>query len=645
MLENRLLKGLSLIQKSKDSLKKRGVKKYLRFTGTSSYMKKTCSTSSGNSSNSLESRRPFLETGMHFNSRRSPFYSRHGMVSCSQTLASEIGLSILKEGGNSVDAAIGIAAALNVTEPGSTGLGGDCFLLYYDAKTRKVHGLNGSGFSPVGLDLETAKKESAIPNSTTGDLEIDSYHANSVTVPGTIHAWMNAVETFGSKRFTLAQLLEPAAKLADEGWPVSDITSIAWRKGRSLLIRDGKNNSHELLMRNLEAPLPGEIMCNPTLAATLREIGEYSQLGLKEGYQQIMEGRIGDAIIEAVTKYGGHLVKDDLLSFESEIVDPLHVSYCGKNIYEIPPNGQGLTALLAFNFLKVLENEYHISFGNNDGENKLNSEVRNIEQGSEEYFHILIEALRLAFADARYYITDSRHNNIPIAELLSETYASSRIKSSFNIDTANANIEKGSPTNTCDTVSFQTVDKDGNAVSFVNSTYKQFGSGIIPKGCGFTLQNRGNNFSLDPSHPNCLEPRKRPYHTIIPCMVTHADTEDLYCSLTNMGGFMQPQGHVQLLLSLLRYKLNPQEAIDRPRFCIQDGNCNGMVELEDGIPEAVIQGLVSRGHKIKPRQPEEKNTYEAHDVFGRAQIIFRNRETGVLIGGSDGRIDGCAMGY
>eukprot|EP00801_Mesodinium_rubrum_P002253 Mrub_02253.p1 GENE.Mrub_02253~~Mrub_02253.p1 ORF type:complete len:388 (-),score=81.49 Mrub_02253:51-1214(-) len=382
------------------------------------------------------------------------------------------------------------------------------------------------------------------------------------------------------------------------------------------------------------APGPGEIVTNQTLSQTLVELGKCGDKGVKTGHYEFMNGRVGHSIVNALKKYGGHMTIEDLTSYESEIVEPISINYCQMKIYEIPPNGQGLTALLAFNLLNEIEQQFNLKFcyGEND-----------VKYGSELYFHILIEVLRLAFIDSRYYVTDPKFCKVPVDDLLSQKYAHHRIMTQFSPEKAIVDVKTGSPVSESNTVSFQVVDHLGNAVSMVNSNYKGFGSGIIPEGCGFTLQNRGSNFSLDPNHPNCLQSRKRPYHTIIPCMVTHQDGGDLFCSLTNMGAFMQPQGHLQLLVAMLKYKMNPQEAIDQPRFCILDGLGNNEIVLEEGIGESVRDGLLRRGHRIK-KEWEDKD-YSGHEYFGRAQAIFRDKDTGVLIGGSDGRSDGCAMGY
>lgn len=544
---------------------------------------------------------------------RSPVYGRHGMVASSQPLASEIGLRVLKQGGNAVDAAIAIAAALNVTEPCSTGIGGDCFLLFYEAKTKSVRALNGSGRSPAALTRERAMQD--FGGTTTK--YVPRAHGHSVTVPGAVAGWVDAVETWGS--LSMAQVLAPAIALAREGFPVSDITAASWERGRSQLERGPY--AHELLIDG-RAPKAGEVFVNENLARSFESIAAQG----KAGYY---EGRIAQAVVDMVQLKGGAMTLEDLKNHTSTFVEPIHTTFQGLDVYEIPPNGQGITALLALNLLEQI-------FPDPKAVPSVNSA---------EYLHLLIEALRLAFADARWYVSDQEHNpNLPIAELLSTAYAKQR---ATLIDSTKASVDpqRGSPALSCDTVSFQVVDGAGNAVSMVNSNYEGFGTGFIPQGCGFSLQNRGSNFRLDdPEHPNALAPAKRPYHTIIPVLSTFHATQDLHATFSVMGGFMQPQGHVQVLCNLLYHKLNAQEAIDTARFCIdcEHGESGAShVFIEDGVSDEVIATLQSKyGHVL-----EKKVGVRGRAVFGRGQIILRNPTSGVLCAGSDGRADGCAMGW
>lgn len=357
------------------------------------------------------------------------------------------------------------------------------------------------------------------------------------------------------------------------------------------------------------------------MAACFEEIAAKGKAGF-------YEGRIAEAVVEMVQLKGGVMTLEDLKSHTSTFVTPIKSTFKGLDVYEIPPNGQGITALLALNILE------HLLPEDSDAVPSHNSA---------EYLHLLIEAMRLAFADAKWYVSDMEHNNLPIKELLSSEYAKQRA-ALISKDKATIDPKRGSPALSCDTVSFQVVDGAGNAVSMVNSNYEGFGTGFIPRNTGFTLQNRGSNFALDDhEHPNALAPRKRPYHTIIPAISTFAGSNDLHSTFTVMGGFMQPQGHVQVLCNLLFHKLNAQEAIDGLRFCIDaqhEDNDKSYVFIEEGVSDEVIEELQTKyGHVMRKLAGAQRG------MFGRGQIILRNPKTGVLSAGSDGRADGCAMGW
>ncbi len=534
-----------------------------------------------------------------FSSRRSPVYGRGGMVATSQTLAVAAGLQVLQAGGSAADAAIATAAALNVTEPTSTGLGGDAFALFYEAKTRRVYALNGSGRAPYALTLERLQKE-----SLSQGLPLD--HPYTITVPGAAAAWCDLVERFG--RLPLAQTLSPAIRLAEEGFPVSPITSYYWQRGAQGILSRAYNG-RELTLDG-RGPRPGELFRNPGLVRTLRFLAE----GGKKAYY---EGPIAEAVAAAVQLAGGCLTQEDLAAHTSTWTEPISTTFRGLRVYECPPNGQGLAALLALNLLEGFD-------------------LASLPALSVARLHLEIEAMRLAFADTCRFVADPAFSPLPLEGLLSKDYAAQRRKL-IDPQRAVPEIQHGTPPGSSDTVYLTVVDAEGNACSFIGSNYRGFGTGIVPPGWGFSLQNRGLGFSLDPQSPNALAPGKRPYHTIIPALTTHDADGALYASFGVMGGFMQPHGHVQGLLGLVEDGLNPQQALDRPRHFIEPGDPAGQVSLEDGIAPAVLAGLKAMGHPVKPISGMNRT------MFGRGQVICRDAGSGVLCGGSDPRADGCAM--
>ena len=535
---------------------------------------------------------------LYFNSRRSPVYSRNGIVATSQPLATAAGLEILSKGGNAADAAVAAGAALNVTEPGSTGIGGDMFALYYSADTKRVTALNGSGRAPAALTLDRLKKE-GFSN------ELPPFHAHTATVPGACAGWFELINKYGL--LPMSEILAPAIRLASEGFPVGPITSYSWQRGAQNQLRSAPNG-HELTIDG-RGPQPGEVFRNANLARTFEIVA-------RGGVSAFYQGQIAEAIVAVIQEAGGCLSLEDLASHTSTWEKPISVTYRGLRVHECPPNGQGITALIALNILEGFD-------------------LSGLAPLSTECLHLTIEAMRLAFADSRWYVADPKFSNVPIEELLSKEYANERRKL-IDLKRATVDQKRGTPVSSSGTVYLSVVDKFGNACSFINSNYWGFGTGIVPKGFGFTLQNRGHNFSLDPNHPNALEPRKRPYHTIIPAMVTR-DDGSLYASYGVMGGFMQPQGHVQVLSALVDHGLDPQSALDLPRFCIDVEESGGRVALEDGIPANVVSDLEKLGH------PAYSVSGYDRSLFGRGQVILRDPETGVLCGGSDPRADGCAM--
>ncbi len=542
---------------------------------------------------------------MKFESRRSPVIGRDGMVATSQPLAVAAGLEALRAGGNAADAAIATAAALNVTEPTSTGIGGDCFALYYDAASQQVTALNGSGRAPAALTLEKAH--------AAGFTEtLDPFHPHTITVPGAAAGWVDLVEKHG--KLPLAEVLAPAIRLAEQGYPVAPVTAYFWGRGAQRQLSTAPNG-HELTIDG-RAPQPGEIFRNPGLARTFRKLAE----GGKAAFYQ---GEIAEAIIAVIAGQGGLMTTADLAAHTSTWETPISTSYRGYRVWECPPNGQGLAALMALNMLEDYD-------------------MTSMPPNSVERLHLMIEAMRLAFADTRWFIADPATDPAPLDRLLSKEYATER-RALLQAEKAVLDQQRGAPTSSSDTVYLTVVDGEGNACSFINSNYMGFGTGFVPQGWGFTLQNRGHGFSLTAGHPNVLAPNKRPYHTIIPAMITHQtdshDSDgDLFASYGVMGGFMQPQGHLQVAVGLIDDRLDPQAALDQPRFCIGDGSAGGTVALEEGIPVEVMSALAQMGHTVTPTSGQARAT------FGRGQIILRDRESGALWGGSDPRADGLAMG-
>ncbi|ORZ03464.1 nucleophile aminohydrolase [Syncephalastrum racemosum] len=567
-----------------------------------------------------------------FISRRSVVYGTNGMVSSSQPLATAAGVEILRKGGNAADAAVAVAAALNVTEPMSTGIGGDAFCLFYNAKDKKVHGLNGSGRSPAALTLDVVRKDE-------NGVELTPNSVHSVTVPGAAASWVDTVEYFGSGKIDLNTILQPAIDMAENGFPVSHISADLWKEAaKDLLECNPGKKDIDLLLEGKYAPAEGDIISYPNLAQTFRQLAA-------EGKDGFYKGRIAESIVNAVQSRGGTLTLEDMANHCSEIVEPISVDYHDWTVWEIPPNGSGLTALIALGILQELEKQHNIDF-------------TKVEHNSPEYLHIIIEAVRLAYADGRHYVSDPNVVPVPTKGLLSKEYLAERAKL-INLDSRNNAIERGFPESNGNTVYFSVVDGEGNACSFINSLFMHFGSHIVPDNCGFALHNRGHQFVLIDGHPNCIGPNKRPYHTIIPSMITRRQKDgshELEACFGNMGGFMQPQAHVQLVMNMMHYKFQPQHSVDMPRFCISpppaghsppcpvltDVN-DSVVYIEQGIPDETIQALEQRGHKCILLKNHERK------MFGRGQIIRvkKDKLTGkrVLAAGSDPRGDGHACGW
>jgi len=567
-------------------------------------------------------------TAIEFNSRRACAMSTRGMVASSQNLATAAGMEILRKGGTAGEAAVAVAAALNVCEPTSTGIGGDAFALMYDAATKRVSAVQGGGASPAALTLELCRERGHV-----GTEILPSTDALCVVVPGAAAVWEDVVQRYGSGKLTMTDILRPAIELAEEGPPIGAVTAELWRRSEPLLAATGAKC---MLTPDGRAPRAGERKPNPELAATFRRLAKH---GARKGFYS---GPIAEAIVAATSARGGVLALEDLAAHRTSYPAPMSTTYRdGIEVWELPPPNHGLSALLAMNLLEAQTP---------DGLGALDEGAR---------AHAAVEAMRVAFADAMEHCGDPTHadasgpNRVPMNELIEKAYAKARVtETGLNPDSPCAGPEprraargiRPSP----DTVYFCVVDGDGNACSFINSNYDGFGTGIAPEGCGFTLQNRGHNFILEEGHVNCVGPRKRPYHTIIPGMATRAGTGDLFCAFGVMGGFMQPQGHLQVLSRMVDDDADPQTALDAPRWCLGGvGSERGagsvldaFVGVEEGggeNPWVIAERLEALGHKV------ERVSGLHRTLFGRGQIIARD-ENGVLWGGSDPRGDGCAMG-
>jgi gamma-glutamyltranspeptidase/glutathione hydrolase len=528
---------------------------------------------------------------------RSIVRAAQGMVATSQPLASQIGVEILKRGGNAVDAAIAVAAMLNVTEPSMTGIGGDAFVMLYSSKTKKLEGLNASGRAPRALSLEyfTSRKIAQMPLAGM----------ETITVPGAFDGWVTLLDKYGTMK--LADLMAPAISYAENGFPVAEKIAADWAPEVPKLKRTTAAAATFLV--NGEAPQPGAIFVQKNLARTLRTLA-------KGGRDAFYRGEIARAIVEYCETNGGFLSLQDLAAQKSDWVQPISTTYRGYTLDELPPNGQGLTALLLLNILEGID-------------------LKALRTEPGLYYHTVIEATKIAFADRNRYIADPGFGQVPVKELLSKDYAATRralIDPNKAIDPPRyGDIRLGS-----DTTYFSVVDKDRNAVSFINSIFSAFGSGIVAGETGIMLHNRGAGFSVEPGHPNRIEPAKRPFHTIIPAMVFKDGK--LLMSYGVMGGDVQAQGHAQVLVNLIDRGMNLQQAIDAPRVRYISGRG---VMMDEGLTMPVIEDLIQRGHERV--MPGPGLTHRA--LMGGGQAIMIDPSTGALLGASDSRKDGLALGY
>ncbi|TVY08020.1 gamma-glutamyltransferase family protein [Paenibacillus cremeus] len=527
-----------------------------------------------------------------FGSQRVVTYARKGIVATSQPLAAQAGLDILKKGGNAIDAAIATAAALIVVEPHSNSFGGDTFAIVWTQG--KLHGLNSSGPAPRSISIEAVKKMGydRIPGS--GMLPI--------TVPGTPAAWVALSERFG--KLPLTEVLKPAIEYAEQGYPISPYIAKSWKLKYDINKESLTGKEFEPWFQtyapNGRPPQSGEMWSSADHARTMQAIAETKA-------EAFYRGELADKIHDYIKQFGGFLTKEDLAEFRPEWVDPIKVTYKGYDIWELPPNGQGLVVLMALNMLK----DYEWA-----------------DMHSADTYHKQIEAIKLAFADGLKYITDPKRMKCSVENLLSDNYT--QLRRSLISDVA-LQPEPGEP-QPGGTVYLAAADGDGNMVSLIQSHAGDFGSSIVIPGTGICMQNRGSGFSLNPDHHNCLEPGKRTYHTIIPGFITYRNQPVGPFGIT--GGMTQPQAHVQVVSSMIDFHLNPQAALDKPRWrWVKDKT----VEFEPGFPDHVAQAIARKGHHVQ-RAMDAFN-------FGRGQVILKDLHTDVLAAATDPRVDGAIAAW
>ncbi len=531
--------------------------------------------------------------GYPYHSQRMPVLAPRGVVSTSQPLAAQAGLRMLQDGGNAVDAALATGIALTVLEPTSNGIGGDAFALVWDGDT--LHGYNGSGRAPARATIEALH--------AAGHDQIPARGWWSVTVPGTPRTWFDLHERFG--RLPFERLFEPAIFYAEQGYPVSPTIGHYWDVAAEKVFAELEGPEfrpwYDTFAPRGRAPRVGERWSSAAHAATLRTIA-------RSNGQDFYEGRLADAIAAFAAETGGLIAREDLAAHRGAWVDPIQASYRGYDVWEIPPNGQGITALIALHILDGLDLAQHPA-------------------ESVESYHLQIEALKLSLIDAKRYVADPEHVDVPVPGLLDPAYAAERraLIGQEAVEPAPGRPRPGGTIYLC------AADADGMMVSYIQSNFMGFGSGIVVPGTGIALHNRGYGFTAEAGHPNQLAPGKRPFHTIIPGFLTREGQP--VGPFGVMGGSMQGQGHMQVMVKMLDYHLNPQASLDAPRWRWIEGRA---VAVEQEVAPEIVEGLQSRGHDI--RRGDSDVTY------GRGQIIWRLPDGGYLAG-SDKRGDGCAVGY
>jgi gamma-glutamyltranspeptidase/glutathione hydrolase len=534
-------------------------------------------------------------------STRSEVIAENGMVATSHPLATQIGIDILKDGGNAIDAAIAANAAIGLMEPTGNGIGGDLFAIIWVEKDKKLYGLNASGRSPKNLTLDYFKE-----NNMT---QIPAYGPLPVSVPGCVDGWFEMHKRFG--KISMEDILNPAINYAENGFPVTELVSYYMEIANKNF--NQYPNFKETYHINGNTPKKGQLFKNKDLGKTLRLIA-------KKGRKGFYEGPVAKTISDFIIDQGGFLSFEDLKNHNSDWIEPVSTNYRGYDIWELPPNGQGIAALQILNLLESFD-------------------IKSMGFGSAEYIHHFVEAKKIAFADRAKYYADMDFNNIPVDYLISKEYANQR-RQEINKSKAAKTVAAGEIENG-DTIYLTTSDNEGNMVSLIQSNYRGMGSGMVPPGLGFMLQDRGELFSLEEGHYNLYEPEKRPFHTIIPAFITK--DKKPYVSFGLMGGAMQPQGHAQIVINLIDFEMNLQEAGDAPRIRHVSnqqptgGNMldGGELSLESGFDYKEIRKLQKYGHKI----------IFSLGSFGGYQAIMFDEKLGVFFGASESRKDGSAMGY
>jgi gamma-glutamyltranspeptidase/glutathione hydrolase len=534
---------------------------------------------------------PDVATAQDRSYGRSMVITDRGIVATSHYLASQAGAQILQRGGSAMDAAITANAVLGVTEPMMNGMGGDLFLIYWDAKAGKLYGLNSSGWAPQKLTIDFLARQGITSMPHDG--------IQTVTVPGTVEGWSQAHHRFG--RLPWKELFTAAIYYAEHGYAVPEIVHDYWVPEEAKLQKT--EESRRVFLPGGHVPEQGEKFVNPDLAKALRMVAE-------QGRDAFYKGAIAQAIVQTSSVFGGTMQPADLADFSAEWVEPISIDYRGWKIYELPPNVQGMAALEMLNIMGTFQPD-------KDG-----------PQGTVE-LHKKIEAMKLAYSDLYRYNADPRFAKVPVKGLLSKEYAAQRA-ALINPDKANCNSGPGNPTS--DTTYLAVVDRDGNIASLIQSNYSAFGSGIVVNGMGFALQNRGALFVLDPKHPNALQPRKRPFHTIIPAFMERGEVR---IGFGIMGGANQPLAHAQFVSNFVDYGMNLQGALEAPRFTVAGNQVTCDVVIESRVKPDVLQALREKGHKLMVRK-------EYTSLMGRGQAVMHNSKTGMNFAGSDPRADGVA---